>query len=107
MKIPPDALIPRAKLTKYLLVWQEESDKSKFLAQAGFTLDDPDDLEIAIRQLIVENEAVRDRYSEKYGTYYRVVGKLVGTLSTLNVITVWIQEVEDAQFRFITLKPYR
>ena len=39
MKIPSDAVIPRDKLTKYLLVFQPENDKSQFLAQAGFTQD--------------------------------------------------------------------
>jgi hypothetical protein len=47
MKIQSGALIPREKLTKYLLVFQPENDKSKFLAQAGFTLDNPDALEAA------------------------------------------------------------
>jgi len=41
MKIPPDALIPLEKLTSYLLVHREWDDKSKFLAQAGFTRENP------------------------------------------------------------------
>jgi hypothetical protein len=42
MKIPADATIPDSKLTRYLLVSREQDDKSKFLAQAGFTLTNPD-----------------------------------------------------------------
>ncbi|MBD2204797.1 hypothetical protein H6G33_13520 [Calothrix sp. FACHB-1219] len=38
MKIPPDAIIADEKITRYLLVPREQDDKSKFLAQAGFTL---------------------------------------------------------------------
>ena len=37
MKLPQPVIIPDEKLTKYLLVYREESDKSKFLLQAGFT----------------------------------------------------------------------
>ncbi len=41
MKIPSDAIIPDEKLTRYLLVPKARNDKSKFLAQAGFTSDIP------------------------------------------------------------------
>lgn len=58
MKIPEDALISREKLTHYLLVFQPDNDKSKFLAQAGFTQANPDALEAAIRQMIMTHEAI-------------------------------------------------
>jgi len=35
----PNATIPPAKLTQYLLVLQPKDDKSGFLAQAGYNLD--------------------------------------------------------------------
>jgi hypothetical protein len=38
LKIPSNAVIPKEKLTCYLLVPRTKDDKSKFLAQAGFTL---------------------------------------------------------------------
>lgn len=38
MKIPPDAIIPMEKLTAYLLVARDWDDKSKLLAQAGFSV---------------------------------------------------------------------
>jgi len=41
VKIPTDAVIPMEKLTHYLLVFREWDDKSKFLAQAGFTQENP------------------------------------------------------------------
>jgi hypothetical protein len=43
-----ELLIPREKLTAYLLVPQTKNDKSRFLAQAGFTQANPDALEAAI-----------------------------------------------------------
>jgi hypothetical protein len=39
VKILEDAVIPEEKLTRYLLVPRIKDDKSKFLAQAGFTQD--------------------------------------------------------------------
>ncbi|MEA5605747.1 hypothetical protein [Nostoc sp. UHCC 0252] len=51
MKIPLDAIIADEKITRYLLVPREQDDKSKFLALAGFTQDNPELLKAAIRQL--------------------------------------------------------
>jgi len=108
MKIPPDAIIPASKLTRYLLVWRDEDDKSKFLAQAGFTLGNPQDLEAAIRLLIETNEAVEDGVND-FGNFYRVEGDLVGVNGRiLGVITIWIVKTAvDNKFRFVTLKPGR
>jgi hypothetical protein len=107
VKIPIDAAIPAEKLTHYLLVPKLKDDKSKFLAQAGFTQDNPDDLLTTIRQLIQENEAVLDNTNE-YGTFYRVDGLLQGVNGQrLAVITIWLQSRLDGSFRFITLKPKR
>jgi len=61
MKIPSDAIIAKEKLTHYLLVWRPKKDKSKFLAQAGFSIENPQDLETAIRRIIRDNEAVLDK----------------------------------------------
>jgi hypothetical protein len=105
VKIPPNAVIPEPKLTQYLLVPRLRDDKSKFLAQGGFTLDNATELELAIRQLIAENEAVEDR-TDRFGTFYEVKGMLKGINATdLGVVTIWLHESVDKQFRFITLIP--
>lgn len=57
MKIPYNALIPEAKLTKYLLALKPRNDKSKYLAQAGFYLNNWESLKIAITKLIQDYEA--------------------------------------------------
>jgi hypothetical protein len=69
MKLPPNVIIPREKLTHYLLVFHPESDKSKFLARAGYTQDNPDALESAIRAMITEYEAVFDRH-DRFGDFF-------------------------------------
>ncbi|GBL12666.1 DUF6883 domain-containing protein [Microcystis aeruginosa] len=57
MQIPSKAIIPEDKLTRYLLVFRDKDDKSKFLAQAGFTLDNVTSLQKAIIQLITAEDA--------------------------------------------------
>lgn len=105
MKIPPDAIIPDEKLTRYLLVPREQDDKSKFLAKAGFTADNPEQLKLAIQQLADQVDALEDR-SNEYGIFYRVEGQLTGINDTnLSVITIWLNRKVDGKFQFITLKP--
>jgi hypothetical protein len=105
VKVPEDAIIPDAKLTRYLLVLRPRSDKSKFLAQAGFTAENPESLLSALRQLTITNDAVEDR-TDEYGTYYQVEGVLQGTNGiNLNVVTIWLKRKIDQQFQFITLIP--
>jgi hypothetical protein len=107
MKIPADAIIPPQKLTRYLLVFKEVDDKSKFLAQAGFDAADAHVLEAAIRKLIQTEEATYDLTNE-FGDYYRVEGNLVGPSGQLAVVTIWIVKARsDDRFRFVTLKPKR
>lgn len=106
MKLQGTIIIPDAKLTQYLLVPRQEDDKSKFLAQAGFTQDNPDELKQAILTLTQTYDATSDR-QDKYGTYYRVEGDLVGSTRSLAVVTVWIERAEDENIQFVTLKPKR
>jgi hypothetical protein len=107
MKLPPDVIIPREKLTNYLLVFRPESDKSQFLAQAGFTYANPEALEEAIREMISSHEAILDR-QDRYGMFYRVEGNLRGVNGrTLLVVTIWIMRTAEETYRFVTLKPWR
>ena len=105
MNIPSDAVIPSAKLNRYLLVKQVRNDKSKFLAQAGFTLNNYTALKKALRELVLTNEAIEDR-TEEYGTYYQVTGLLKGLNGVdLDVVTIWLERKIDKQFQFVTLLP--
>jgi hypothetical protein len=106
VRIPDDALIPEEKLVRYLLAPRRKNDKSGFLAQAGFTVANPDLLEQAIRQLIAENDAIPDRQNE-YGAFYRVEGVLSGPDGMLLAVTIWMQQTIEDRFRFVTLKPAR
>ena len=90
-----------------MLVYKEKDDKSLFLAQAGFTLENVEDLEALIIQHVFDTEAEGDR-ENRYGTFYRLQGDLVGLNGqALNVITIWLYDKTTSQVRFITLKPWR
>jgi hypothetical protein len=105
MQIPPNAIIPKAKLTEYLLKYKTKNDKSQYLSQAGFTQNNPEQLTTAIYQLIQSNRAIKDLEND-YGTFYKVSGQLIGFNGrNLSVITIWLQRKIDNQFQFITLKP--
>jgi len=105
VRIPEDLIIPDAKITHYLLVQKARNDKSKFLAQAGFTQENSEVLKVAIQRQAVASEAVEDR-SNEYGTFYQVEGDLVGANgANLSVVTVWLQRQIDGKFQFVTLKP--
>jgi len=107
VRIPGNAIISDDKIIRYLLVVKARSDKSKFLAQAGFTQDDPEALRDAIRVLIQEGEAIEDG-SNEYGIFYKVIGNLKGTNGiSLAVATIWLKRKLDGKFQFVTLKPYR
>ena len=68
MKTLDQVIIPLDKLTRYLLVPREKDDKAKFLAQAGFTLNNVDTLMTAIEQLFLAGELKEDSRND-YGTF--------------------------------------
>ena len=107
MEIPDDAIIPDGKITHYLLVLKAKDDKSQFLAQAGFTQNNPDLLKTAIRELANNVEAIPDIQNE-YGQFFLVIGEITGLGDRqLSVTTVWLQRAIDRKFQFITLKLYK
>ncbi|MEB3233135.1 MAG: hypothetical protein VKJ64_19170 [Leptolyngbyaceae bacterium] len=107
VRIPEEAVVPDAKVTHYLLVPKARNDKAKYLAQAGFTQDFPNELKVALQKQVTSNEAIEDR-SNEYGTFYQVLGDLVGPNETrLPVVTIWLRRRIDGKFQFVTLKPQK
>ena len=72
-----NAIIAKEKLTKYLLVQQQQNDKSHFLEQAGYTLENWQQLEQDLRKQILTLEAIPTTKT-KYGQKYVIFGVLVG-----------------------------
>jgi hypothetical protein len=53
MKLPPDSVIAPEKLISYLLVRQTRGDKSAFLATAGYTLANSEQLLRDLREQVL------------------------------------------------------
>src|SRR6266478_3414101 len=101
MRIPDDAIIAPEKIRDYLLVHQDRSDKSEFLAVAGFTRSNWRELEAAIRALAASQDARRSA-STSYGNKWIVDGIITGPNGrTRPVRLVWLQE-QNGSFRFVT-----
>jgi hypothetical protein len=105
MKLPPDAVIAPAKITGYLLRWQDENDKSAFLARAGYTQENSTQLLADIRGQLLPLEAELIGQTE-YGTKFRIRGSLRGPNgNALRVITIWMIPKSTGIARFVTLYP--
>lgn len=105
MRLPPNIVIPDEKLTRYLLLPRAWDDKSKYLAQAGFTLDNPEALKKALVELAKNSETVQDGVNE-YGEFLRLDGILTGPAGlSISVTAIWLRRYIDRSVHFVTLKP--
>ena len=90
--LDPNAVISEAKLTRYLLVFLEKDDKSQFLAQAGYTLENWQELEQDLREQILSLEATPTTQTQ-YGQKFSITGDLAGrNPHPIRVKTIWMQE---------------
>jgi len=107
MKLPVDAVIARDKLTRYLLVPQARGDKSAFLAKAGYTRENADQLLHDLRAQILLMDAVA-LGTNAFGQYREIRGRLTGPNGTsLAVRTIWLTEHLSGITKFVTLIPVR
>jgi hypothetical protein len=98
-----NSLIPKAKLTKYLLIRLPKDDKSLFLAKAGYTLENWQQLAEDIKTQILPLEA-RPSFSNEFGQKYEIDGEIIGINGVvLAVTTIWIKTPTET--RFVTLVP--
>ncbi|MEB3190337.1 MAG: hypothetical protein VKL42_08345 [Snowella sp.] len=98
-----NAIIPKAKLTKYLLVRLPKDDKSLFLAKAGYTLENWQQLAEDIKTQILPLEATPS-FNNEFGQKYEIDGEIIGINGVvLAVTTVWIKTPTET--RFVTLVP--
>ncbi len=105
MKISSTATIAKEKISDYLLKWQPDNDKSKFLELAGYRSKDWQRLVDDIRTQILPADAEIVRKTP-YGDLFRIRNELIGPNGvTLRVVTVWMQEYVSGETKFITLFP--
>ena len=103
MYLNPNALIANSKLTEYLLIPLPKDDKSEYLAQGGYTLDNWQQLERDLRQQILSLEA-QPTVKTQYGQKYQIIGFLVcPNGKVLTIKTIWI--VTEQTTQFVTLFP--
>ena len=96
-----EIIIESAKITHYLLIPKEKNDKSKFLKELGYTIENWEELETDIRKIFIENEAIFQKDAPFNGKLFEVKGQL----RNLEVVTIWLLLESPTIFRFITLFP--
>jgi hypothetical protein len=105
MKLPVDSIIDPRKVSHYLLRPLEDSDKSSFLAGAGYESDSPGRLLADIREQLLPHDAELIGPFE-YGTKFRIRGILRGPNGrSLRVVSIWAIIEVSGETRFITLYP--
>jgi hypothetical protein len=103
--LPQDAIISKAKITKYLLILLPKDDKSQFLAQAGYGLENWQQLESDLREQILPLEATPIEETE-FGLKYQIRGSLIGPNGiSLRIFTIWLIDASSQQTKFVTLFP--
>jgi hypothetical protein len=105
VKLPSNTIIAPEKLTRYLLVQREFDDKSQFLRQAGYTLENWEQLEQDLRLQMLPHDAVLIEQTV-YGNIFEIRSSLTGPKGqTLFVKTIWMDELRSGVTKFITLYP--
>ncbi|MEH2448597.1 MAG: DUF6883 domain-containing protein [Nostoc sp.] len=105
MKISSCLVIQDEKITKYLLVYQPKDDKSRYLALAGYNLDNWELLKNDIINAVEGSEIAKVTPND-WGTQFEVKSEWTGPNGQLiKVITIWQQDEETEFVKFITLYP--
>lgn len=105
MKLPKNTLISQEKLLKYLLVFRNRNDKSKWLAKAGYSFKNWEVLENDLREQILPISAIPTDNTQ-YGQMYEIKGKLVGPNGkSIAICTIWMTEKVTEITKFITMYP--
>lgn len=101
--LPQNAIIAEEKLTKYLLVPLPKDDKSQFLAKAGYSLGNWQQLEKDLRTQVLTQPAEQietNHYAIKYAIHAQLCG--VNGIK-LSILTIWM--VTGDPTKFVTLVP--
>jgi hypothetical protein len=97
------AIIAEEKLTRYLLVPLSADDKSKFLSQAGYTVENWQQFESDLRSQILTQPAELVE-TNHYGKKYCIRASLRGRNGVeLKTVTIWM--VTNSTTRFVTRVP--
>lgn len=105
MKLPryEEAIIPESKFNMYALNPDKDPDKARAFKEAlGYDLSNYHDLIADIRQHLPECEAL-EKPDNGHGRRYEVVMSLTGPNGkTADVLTAWIDDMENGEMRLTT-----
>ncbi|WP_107669962.1 DUF6883 domain-containing protein [Cyanothece sp. BG0011] len=105
MKISSNLVIENAKLTRYLLIYQRKDDKSKYLGQYGYTLDNWQVLKQDIIKA-VQGQEIDEITQTDWGQRFKVKSQWISLNGKLiKVITIWQQSEGEDTIKLITLYP--
>ncbi len=105
MKLPIDSNIAPSKLKDYLLTPKKRNDKSKWLAQIGYNIENWQVLEKDLRNQNLSID-VKPIDKTRYGQMYEIRGRLTGPNGrTLLVCSIWMTELSTKITKFITIYP--
>jgi hypothetical protein len=105
VKMPSGLVIQDRKLTDYLLVYQDEDDKSEFLALAGYRIQNWQRLKQDILKAVEDCE-IEMVIPTDWGTRFRMRSRWEGLNGrVLRVVTVWQQDEGSDVIRLLTLYP--
>ena len=105
MQISSRLVIQDPKITQYLLIFQEKDDKSQFLANAGYTLQNWEQLKADILSFVPGSEifAIVETF---WGLRFRVRSQWQGVNGrAISVVTIWQEDCDADVLRFVTLYP--
>jgi hypothetical protein len=108
MRLPAaeHAVITTEKLVEYLLNLDhpDGGPKARFLLLAGFSAENPEQFEEALRQQHLTREANPGKPSP-FGDKYEIVGPLEGPMGAVMARSVWIIRQGETTPRLITVIP--
>jgi hypothetical protein len=107
MKLSSQSIIDDEKIKNYLLSERKRNDKSKWLATAGYSLNNWEKLKKDLFKQILSLEAIPIDKT-KYGQMFEIRGTLKGPNGkVLKVHSIWMEEYEGKNTKFITMFPER
>src|SRR5437867_10471166 len=105
MRLEKNVVIPKEKLTEYLLLPRRRNDKSGYLARAGYSLKNWARLEADLRELARTQDA-EPSDQNAFGEFRIIRRQRRGPNQViLKVKTIWIRLSETNETRFVTLVP--
>ncbi len=105
MKLAKNSIISEQTIKGYLLIKRKRNDKSKWLAQAGYSISNWKRLRDDLRNQILPMDAELIDDGE-FGKLFMIKGILSGPLDKkLEVCSVWMIEKETGKTKFITVYP--